>query len=136
MSSLHIISDKIKTSKEYKESKLSQYADDTTAIVSDKNSAKRFLDILHKFEKASGLKVNKDKTEALWIGSERNDISKPLGLNWQNQTLKILCMYIGYDIKKIRELNWEKRIDALKITLDMWNGRNLTISGRFFLAKS
>ena len=115
------------------ESKLSQYADDTTAIVSDKNSAKRFLD---KFEKASGLKVNKVKTEALWIGSARNNISKPLGLNWQNQTLKILGMYIGYDNNKIRELNWEKRIDALKTTLNIWNGRNLTISGRVFLAKS
>ena len=45
-------------------------------------------------------------------------------------------MYIGYDNKKIRELNWEKRIDALKITLNMWNSRNLTISGRVFLAKS
>ena len=44
-----------------KESKLSQYADATTAIVSDKNSAKRFLDILHKFEKASGLKLTKIK---------------------------------------------------------------------------
>ena len=64
-----------------KETKLSQYADDTTAIVSDKNSAKRFLNILDKFEKASGLKVNKDKTEAMWIGSERENISKPLGLN-------------------------------------------------------
>ena len=45
-------------------------------------------------------------------------------------------MYIGCDNKKIRELNWEKRIDALKITLNMWNCRNLTISGRAFLAKS
>ena len=53
-----------------KESKLSQYANDTTAIVSDKHSAKRFLNTLDIFEKATGLKVIKDKTEALWIGSE------------------------------------------------------------------
>ena len=82
-------------------------------------------------KKAPGLKVNKDKTEALWIGSKRDKISKPLGLNWQNQALKILGMYRGY-----QGIRLDKRMDALKITLNIWNGRNLTISGRVSLAKS
>ena len=45
------------------ETKLLQFADDTTAVLSDLNSAKAFFGWL---EKVSGLKLNVEKTEAMW----------------------------------------------------------------------
>ena len=61
------------------ETKLLQYADDTTAILADENSALAFLSLLESFKDISGLKINCTKTEAMWIGSSRNNKSKPFG---------------------------------------------------------
>ena len=60
------------------ETKLLQFADDTTAVLSDLNLAKAFFNLLDDFEKVSGLKLNIEKTEALWIGSFENHVDKPL----------------------------------------------------------
>ena len=54
------------------ECKISQYADDTTLILDGTDiSAKHSLGLLDSFAEISGLKVNYEKTEALWIGSLR-----------------------------------------------------------------
>ena len=51
------------------ETKLLQYADDTTAVLSDLESAQELFQLLAKFKELSGLKVNSSKTEGFWIGS-------------------------------------------------------------------
>ena len=50
------------------ETKLLQFADDTTAVLSDLDSARALFGLFERFEKASGLKLNVTKTEAMWIG--------------------------------------------------------------------
>ena len=45
------------------ETKLLQFADDTTAVLSDLDSARALFGLLERFEKASGLKLNVTKTE-------------------------------------------------------------------------
>ena len=47
-----------------KEFKISQYADDTTAFVSDTNSAQFFFQLLDSFKECSGLEVDKAKQKA------------------------------------------------------------------------
>ena len=47
------------------EAKLLQYADDTSGILRDIESAKAFLDETKEFGMFSGLVMNKDKTEAM-----------------------------------------------------------------------
>ena len=55
------------------ESKLLQFADDTTVVLSDLDSARALFVLLDCFEKVSGrLKLNVAKTEAMWIGSLQN----------------------------------------------------------------
>ena len=61
-----------------KGTKLLQYADDTTAVLSDTNSAQTLFKLLDDFKKLSGLEVNPTKTEGMWIGSSRENITKPL----------------------------------------------------------
>ena len=55
------------------EAKLLHFADDTTAVLSDLNSANALFRLLHELEKASGLKLNvkkkKKKNRKMWIGS-------------------------------------------------------------------
>ena len=54
------------------ECKISQYADDTTLILdgSEKSMQKSFS-LLDSFASISGLRINYEKTEALWIGAMR-----------------------------------------------------------------
>jgi hypothetical protein len=49
---------------------LSQYADDSALILGDdKNSLEQALNIFDYFSVCPGLRVNLDKTEAIWVGS-------------------------------------------------------------------
>ena len=54
---------------EGKETKILQYADHTTAVLSDTNSAHAFFKLLDEFGNLSDLKINSSKTEGMWIGS-------------------------------------------------------------------
>ena len=82
-----------------KEIKLVQYADDTTGIFRNIKSAKSFITMVNKFSLCSGLKLNKDKTEALWIGKDKYNIAKPLSIKWPDKPLKLLGLYIGHNKK-------------------------------------
>ena len=76
------------------ECKMSQYADDTTLILcGSRSSIERSFVLLNIFDKLSGLKVNYEKTEALWIGSFKNRTDK-LAIN-QN---------IRWSIRKVKSL--------------------------------
>ena len=48
------------------ETKLLQFAHDTTAILADLNSTQALLKLLNDCEKVSGLKLNIMKTEVMW----------------------------------------------------------------------
>ena len=51
------------------ELKLSQFADDTNLICSDLASADNAVQILDDFGNISGLRLNKEKTQAMWLGT-------------------------------------------------------------------
>ena len=54
-----------------------QFADDTTAVLSDLDSARTLFILLELCERASGLKLNVKKTQAMWIESLQSE-SEPL----------------------------------------------------------
>ena len=64
------------------ETKLLQYADDTTAVLADTDSAKVLFELLDLFKDISELKINSTKTEGMWIGSSKENRTKPLGIKW------------------------------------------------------
>ena len=57
-----------------------QFADDTTAVLADTDSAVKLFEILNSFEIITGLKINCSKTEGTWIGSLRNHKAKAFGI--------------------------------------------------------
>ena len=106
------------------ETKLLQFADDTTLILSDLNSANALFSLLEEFEKASGLKLNVKKTEAMWICSLRSCEDQPLGVKWQT-CVKPLAIHVTYDIKLLVEKNFKQRLKKIENVTNIWKVRGL-----------
>ena len=117
------------------EIKLIQFADDTAATVKDKDSVKVFFDLLSKFELCSGLKVNREKTEAMWIGACRNSGLKPFGFTWK-KCIKVLGIYLSYDEKEMIDKNYKEKVQDTKNNIALWKCRNLSFIGKNLIIKS
>ena len=117
------------------ETKLLQFADDTTAILADLNSAQALLKLLNDFEKVSGLKLNVMKTEAMWIGSLQNCEDEPLGFKWKT-CVKFLGIFITYDVKILVEKNFKQRLKKIANLINLWKSRGLSIHGKVSIIKA
>ena len=118
------------------ETKLLQYADDMTAVLSDINSAQALFDLLEVFKKPSGLRINTTKTEGMWIGSSRENKAKPFGIKWPNEPIKVLGVHYTYDLKLLHEKNFIERLDSVKKLINIWSSRGLSIYGKVMIIKS
>ena len=49
--------------------------------------------IINKFAEISGLKLNKKKTKAIWIGSQKKNKNRPLAIDITNEPTKTLGIY-------------------------------------------
>ena len=112
-----------------------QFADDTTAALSDLDSARALFALLELFEKTSGLKLNVTKTEAMWIGSLQNCESEPLGVKWK-KCIKFLGIFITYDVQQLVEKNFKQRLKKIKNTINLWKSRGLSIHGKVNIIKT
>ena len=110
--------------------KVSQYTDDTTVFVKDESSSIALFKVISIFESGSGAKLNRSKTEALWLGAWRDRQDKPLGLTWFKKT-KILGIYFG--TSNTERDNWETRISKLDKCLFGWKTRALSLIGKVLI---
>jgi hypothetical protein len=117
------------------EVKVVQIADDTTSFLKDVESLEETLKTLDKFHKYAGLKLNETKSEAMWLGKERDSMEKPLNLKWVKGT-KGLGIYFSYNTKEMDENNFNKKLKELKTLLAIWGQRDLSILGRITIFKS
>ena len=62
-------------------SPISQYADDTSLILSSDDSIKAAFETYDLYEKASGSKLNRSKSKGLWLGSWRGRTDPPVDLD-------------------------------------------------------
>ena len=58
------------------------------------------------------------------------------GIKLDNKPIKALSIYLGHDIDKCDELNWEGEINQMNFFLLSWEKRNLTIIGKILIIKS
>jgi hypothetical protein len=117
------------------EIKIIQYADDTTGVLADKESFKHFLDKLQLFHEISGLQINVEKTEAMCLGKEKENITEQFGIKC-TKSIKLLGITVSYD-KCIEEReNFATKLKEMKQTLNLWKMRGLSLVGRILLAKS
>lgn len=122
------------------ECKISQYADDTTIFLDgSKNALQASLDILDRFGKISGLKINNSKTEVLWIGalSKKTDIFLPeRSLKWTTGSVKALGVHFATNEEESLKLNTEEKLDKIKKLAENWGLRKLTIFGKISVIKA
>ena len=122
------------------ECKISQYGDDTTFILDGSQSSfSRSLYVLDTFASISGLKVNYDKTEALWIGSRKVSQTifhsgKPI--SWAEEKVYALGVWFSTSVDKKLEANFTEKIIKLKSSLNSWSARRLTLLGKITIIKS
>ena len=105
-----------------------------TCLVFLKNTSSyaHFCQCLEQFSIYSGLKVNAEKTEFLRLGLRNLEaFSQDL-----KTTLKILGVYFGYNKQTTNRENFEEVLKSMKISLNIWKGRGLTLIGKIQIVKS
>ena len=118
------------------EAKISQFADDITLICSDITALKESMNVINNFSVISGLKLNKKKTKAMWIGSAKNNETKPLGFESYKEPIKSLGINLSYKHENNDNLNFFIKIYKTDTKLNIWQTRDLTIFGRRMLVKT
>ena len=100
--------------------KLTLFADDMTCFIKDIRSYSILFETLTAFGAFSGLRVNKDKTEALAFGNSESLWEEHLDMNNLCDIIKILGVYFGGDAKKREGLNFWKILESIKKTINLW----------------
>jgi hypothetical protein len=121
-----------------REHKLSQFADDTSNILDgSEKSLRSTLHTLDKFANISGLTVNVDKTQAIWIGSKRGcreTICPDLDLNWTD-TFTLLGVKFNIDLSIMVDENFSSKLRDIQYLLKNWKRRKLTVNGKIIVIK-
>jgi hypothetical protein len=139
---VELMANKIRTTNEIKgikinqtEIKILQMADDTTIMVEDLTSFKHVLRIIALFHIFAGLKLNKTKTEAMWLGKWKNNKDTPLGLKWVKE-VHSLGIFFSYDTDYVVQKKFTDKSKTFKRILDLWAQRDLSIIGKITILKS
>jgi hypothetical protein len=123
-----------------KSNKISQFADDTQLFnVGDQGSFEASLSILKTFGSTSGLFLNADKTEAVWLGSLKNSrvtFAPHLKIIWNPKQFKVLGIWFGHDLIASTNRNYTDKFKEVKHLFNIWSKRNITPLGRVAVLKS
>ena len=106
----------------------SQYADDTDFILDgSRTSFEETVNTLNIFAEMSGLKINYDKSEVIWIGSLKDSSVRYLqNLKLNPASFKALGVIFSTDIGEFPKLNYNPKLFEIKHIINIWTKRLLT----------
>ena len=107
--------------------KITQLADDTTLFLKSKDEISKALNLIETFGTLSGLKLNRNKTEGIWLGALKHCRDKYENINWTNEHVKSLGIYFSRDKNECKKLNFDKQYHKSEKLLNTWKKRNLTL---------
>ena len=84
------------------------------------------------FCQLSGLRVNYEKTKAMWIGTNRHNHKievKDKDIEWPDQ-IKALGVWFTLDAERSRLLNYKERSEKVSKLINDWSHRRLTLIGK------
>ena len=116
-----------------RECKLTQYADDSTLILIDDNSARVSFDLFELYARASGSELNRGKTKGMWLGRFKDRADTPFGIEWIPQK-RLLGIIFGYG--DLKQANWGKVFSSFCLVLHENMCRNTSFYGRALVANS
>ena len=115
-------------------------SDDTTLILDGtQESLKRSFTILEKFGEVSGLRVNCEKTEALWIGSKKGSnqiLCSDKNLKWSDGKVKAIGAWVCIDCEESKKKNYEEKVNKVEDILNNWRNTRLTLIGKIAVIKA
>ena len=117
------------------EIKLSQNADDTTALLSDSESVTQLFELLGLFERCSGLKINESKSELLWLGSWDHRKEKTVNLQISEEPVYALGVHFAYKRDTVLQKNFWDKLISLKKLLNIWSQEDISVYGKINLVK-
>ena len=97
--------------------------DRSVILDGSENSLRETLNVLHDFSIISGLKVNFDKTQVVWIGKEKfgsATIKTRWKLSWDKTDFKLLGIKFHVDLEKITDINFKEKIQKIKSLIKIW----------------
>ena len=103
--------------------KLSQFADDTNLFCANVASVEAALAVVNQFGEISGLKLDIEKTKAMWLGKWANKRDKPLNFKWVHCPTRFLGIFLSYDKKGNDNFNFNLKTQKPQANLDMWRTR-------------
>ena len=122
------------------ECKISQYAEDSTLILDgSEKSMQQSFSLLDSFASISGLRVNYEKTEALWIGAmrfQRRKIAAFKNISWPSHKVKALGVWLSTIKEESITLNYDEKKEIISKTIENWQFRRLTLLGKIVVIKS
>ena len=84
------------------------------------------FDSLDAFHKISGLKVNNEKAEVLWIGascSSQKEFLPERNLKWAKDSVKALGVWFSTIMTKALSLNYNDKIEKIQSIKESWATR-------------
>ena len=116
--------------------KILLYADDITLFLQDKDDMKRALDTIDKFSEFANLEINKNKTEAMWLGRLKTNKENLYDIKFKEK-VKIVGIVFNNSIPASQiEENWYSRLEKIQQIMVSWSKRNLSISGKLCIIKT
>ena len=101
-----------------------QFADHTALCVDgSKKSFEEAIRTLTFFTNISGLKINFEKTQVLWIGSRKKcgvRFLRDMNFCWDPGIFRYLGIAFSIDINNIVNLNYEGKLEEIKKLLNVW----------------
>ena len=115
--------------------KLSLFPDDMTCFLRYRDSYNTLFQLLERFSDYSGLKVNHEKTEMLALG---NNIIQDMAFEKHKVfgIIKIFGVYFSYDLNHWHDLNFTETLKHIKISINLWKWRSLSLIGRIQIVKT
>ena len=111
-----------------KPQKILGFADDTSFIVADDLSICESFTILERFELASGISLNKNKTKIMGIGPWKNRLQWPVdGIQNVQENICILGVHYSNNYEQGVSISWSNIIEAVKIKVNMLASRKFNI---------
>ena len=122
------------------EALLSQFADDTSLFLDgSQKSFEACISCLEDFTKLSGLKMNFEKTQIVWIGSQKNSnirYMRDKNFIWNPGIFKLLGIVFSVNVRNIVPLNYANKAKEIDALLKIWSRRHLTPLGKITVIKS
>ena len=128
----------IKLGKE--EVKIIQFADDTTIFLDGtEGSLQKALNIIETFGTYSGLRMNKNKSELIWLGRKKHTkeiLCKKSTLSWGKTDFKLPGITFSTNLEEIPTKNYEPLLKKVSQVINLSKKRILTPIGKITVLKT